>query len=45
MESVGAPRHDWTMEILTTLGAVVTGLATVVVGLFSLASLFFDDIV
>ena len=33
------------MELLTNVGAVVTGAVTVLVGLFSLATLLFDDIV
>jgi len=33
------------MEILTNVGAMVTGLVTVVAGLFSLASILFDDII
>ena len=45
MDSVGAIRHDRTMEILTNVGAMVTGLVTVVAGLFSLASILFDDII
>jgi hypothetical protein len=45
MESVGADRHDDLMELLTNIGAVVTGVVTVLVGLFSLATLLFDDIV
>ena len=45
MESVGADRHHDVMELLTNIGAVVTGAVTVLVGLFSLATLLFDDIV
>lgn len=33
------------MELITVVGAVVTGLATVVVGVFSLISIWFEDIV
>jgi hypothetical protein len=33
------------MEILTNIGAVVTGLVTVVVGAFSIVSIIFDDII
>lgn len=33
------------MEILTNIGAVVTGVVTVLAGLFSLATILFDDIV
>jgi hypothetical protein len=32
------------MELLTNVGAVLTGLVTVVVGAFSLASILFDDL-
>jgi len=45
MESVGALRHDDGMEILTIVGAVVTGVVTVIVGLFSLATILFDDLI
>lgn len=45
MGSVGARRHDEGMELLTNVGAVVTGAVTLLVGLFSLATLLFDDIV
>lgn len=31
------------MEIITIIGALVTGLVTVVVGMFSLASIWLDD--
>lgn len=45
MESVRAVRHDGLMEILTNVVAAIAGLVTVVVGLFSLATIFFDDII
>lgn len=45
MESVGAVRHDAGMEILMNVVAAIAGVATVVVGLFSLATILFDDIV
>jgi hypothetical protein len=32
------------MEILTTVGAVLTGLLTLAIGVFSLASIWFDDL-
>lgn len=32
------------MEILTTAGAVLTGVLTLAVGVFSLASIWFDDL-
>jgi hypothetical protein len=32
------------VEILTNVGAVLTGLVTLVVGAFSVASILFDDI-
>ena len=31
------------MEILTTVGAVLTGVLTLAIGVFSLASIWFDD--
>jgi hypothetical protein len=33
------------MDFLTNVGVAVTGLVTVVVGLFSLASIFFDELI
>jgi hypothetical protein len=33
------------MEILTNVGALITGVLTVVVGLFSIAAILFDDLV
>jgi hypothetical protein len=33
------------MEILITVGAILTGLATVIVGMFALLSIWFEDIV
>jgi hypothetical protein len=32
------------MEILTTVGAVLTGVLTLAIGVFSLASIWFDDL-
>ena len=32
------------MEIITTIAAIVTGLVTLVVGMFSLVSIWFDDL-
>lgn len=32
------------MDILTAIGATVTGLATLIVGMFSLAAIWFDDL-
>lgn len=32
------------MDIVTVVGAVVAGLLTVIVGVFSLASIWFDDL-
>jgi hypothetical protein len=32
------------MEILTTVGAVLTGVLTIAIGVFSLASIWFDDL-
>lgn len=32
------------MEILTNVGAVLTGVLTLAVGVFSLASIWFDDL-
>ena len=45
MDCVGALRHDHVMEILTNVGALVTGVVTVVAGIFSLATILFDDII
>lgn len=33
------------MELLTAVGAVVTGLITVAVGVFSLVSIWFEDMI
>lgn len=44
MESVGAVTDDGLMELLTNVGAVLTGLVTVVVGAFSLVAILFDDL-
>jgi len=33
------------MEILTNVGALITGVLTVVVGVFSIAAILFDDLV
>jgi len=32
------------MDILTAVGAILTGLATLIVGMFSLAAIWFDDL-
>jgi hypothetical protein len=32
------------MDVIITTGAVVTGLVTLAVGVFSLASILFDDL-
>jgi hypothetical protein len=32
------------MELLTNIGAILTGLATIVVGGFSIAALLIDDL-
>jgi len=32
------------MDILIVVGAIVTGLVTVIVGMFSLAAIWFDDL-
>lgn len=32
------------MDVVTVVGAVVAGLLTVIVGVFSLASIWFDDL-
>lgn len=32
------------MEILTTIGAIVTGAVTVIVGAYSVATILFDDL-
>ncbi|HSM44267.1 MAG TPA: hypothetical protein VK969_04535 [Acidimicrobiia bacterium] len=44
MESVPAGYEDAVMELLNTLGAVIAGVALVIVGLYSLAALWFDDL-
>lgn len=44
MESVPVGYEDAAMDLLTTLGAVLTGAATLVVGLFSLVTIWFDDL-
>lgn len=31
------------MELITNIGAIVTGLVTVIVGAFSVASIWIDD--
>jgi hypothetical protein len=33
------------MEILTIVGATLTGLVTLIVGMFSLAAIWFDDLI
>lgn len=33
------------MDVLTIVGAAVTGLMTVAGGLFALASIFYDDLI
>ena len=32
------------MELITTIAAIVTGVVTLVVGMFSLVSIWFDDL-
>jgi hypothetical protein len=32
------------MDILTVVGAILTGLITLIVGMFSLAAIWFDDL-
>ena len=44
MESVPPWYEDASMDILTVVGAIVTGLVMVVVGMFSLAAIWFDDL-
>lgn len=44
MESVIPGYEDGDMEFLTTVVAVLAGVVTLVVGLFSLAALLFDDL-
>ncbi len=44
MESVPPGYEDELMEILTTIAAVITGLFTLVVGAFSVAAIWFDDL-
>lgn len=43
MVSVPPGYDDAAMDVLTTLAAVLAGVATVVVGVFSLLSIWFDD--
>ena len=33
------------MDIITTVGAILTGLATVAVGIYSLAAIWFEDLI
>ena len=44
MESVPPGVEDAVVELITTLSAVVSGVATVMVGVFSLAAIWFDDL-
>jgi hypothetical protein len=44
MESVLPGYDDVFMDILTAVGATLTGLVTVIVGMFSLAAIWFDDL-
>ena len=32
------------MDVLTAIGAILAGLVTVVVGMYSLAAIWFDDL-
>lgn len=45
MESVPAGYEDRVMEIITIVGAVLTGLVTIVVGVYSLFAIWFEDLV
>ncbi len=45
MESVPPGYDDVGMDILIAIGAVVTGAITIVVGMFSLAAIWFDDLI
>lgn len=44
MESVPVGYEDRTMDFITTVGAIVTGVATVAVGVYSLAAIWFEDL-
>jgi hypothetical protein len=44
IESVGALPDDGGMELLTNIGAILTGLVTLMVGAFSVATILFDDL-
>lgn len=44
MECVPPGQDDTVMDVVTVVGAVVAGLLTVIVGVFSLASIWFDDL-
>lgn len=45
METAPVGEEDRVVELLITIGAIVTGLATVVVGMFSLLAIWFEDLV
>ena len=45
MESVPPGYEYSTMEILIAIGAVLSGLVTLAVGMYALAAIFFDDLV
>lgn len=38
-------RRMLAMEILTTIGAILAGIVLVTVGMFSLAAIWFDDLI
>lgn len=44
MESVGGISHDGVMELVTTVGAIVAGVVMVLVGVYSIAAIIFDDL-
>jgi len=45
MQSVPEGYEYPTMEILIAIGAILSGVVTLAVGMFSLAEIFFDDLV
>lgn len=44
MVSVLPGYEDVAMDVITTVGSIVSGVLLVTVGMFSLASIWFDDL-
>jgi hypothetical protein len=44
MESVPAAQDNVAMDTITTVVAILAGLVILLVGIFALASIFFDDL-